>query len=852
MAATINANVQSGKVTVGAGDIAPGTRAVFGGSAIQITSTDLFTEGGSDLKRRAVELTLKNTSAEAIGSTGKIRVTMPSVVSTSDYLYDFRVGNTVETRMGVGTPGNNDGPVSIAQINEPVGVAFGPANTLFTATTGDNRTRVLRQGLVSTVSGGITDAYDVLRFVATDGREQLLVSDPGAHCLRLVTVVSGSVTVAAGSAGSAGNANGVAATARFNTPRGLCLEKGSGPLSGAILVADSGNNLIRRCEYTVNSSGLQITNVGNRITTVTNPYDVAQNEQGDIGVTEPVANRVKVYVGGGSNAPIFGGVSGDVVGLGAAIRFSSPTGITSVGNAFYIADTGNYQVKALLQKPGSQGLLADNWMAARIAGATIGDVDGAGDNKNFYIPRLIASSDTGRLAVSDAGSHKVKEVTVNNQLKFVDNPSGVLGANPSWSNPVGHDAFGVPYIEVDGPLAPGASVSLGKFAFLVPEETTSFRFEVKVSAASETSSPPDGTISDPARGSQKAIVTTIAGGRLLGYTDGTGAGATFSRPNAIELDKNGNAFVIDGSFRVRVMTTGGKVTTIIGTALINGNTNGPGNIARLEQPYGLWVNADGTELFLTETGSGQHRVRRAVRAPGSAIDDPTSWTVSLVAGSTSGGTDGFGSSATFNAPMGIDVMENGTIYVADYGNHRIRTIGKLNGSPASPDDYLVETLTGSSAGFADGSYGASQFNSPLDVAAMPGNRIAVADQGNSRIRLINLNDFTVSTLVGSGTMSPAVDSDTPTSVNISPRGLAVDKAGYLYVGDQNHIRRVAPNGSTRTIAGGGTSNLDGTGYDVFVSGGILRRGIAVRPDGNVLYGDGGRVRQIERVISAGG
>lgn len=118
----------------------------------------------------------------------------------------------------------------------------------------------------------------------------------------------------------------------------------------------------------------------------------------------------------------------------------------------------------------------------------------------------------------------------------------------------------------------------------------------------------------------------------------------------------------------------------------------------------------------------------------------------LVAGEGAAGfKDGLFYSALFHSPKGMALNSDGSIlYVTDQENHCIRMIDLKHSNS-------VSTLTGTGKpGFADGSLSLAAFNSPNALVYLPGDHLAVGDNGNFRIRLIDLKSKTVSTLVGTG------------------------------------------------------------------------------------------------------
>jgi serine/threonine-protein kinase len=213
----------------------------------------------------------------------------------------------------------------------------------------------------------------------------------------------------------------------------------------------------------------------------------------------------------------------------------------------------------------------------------------------------------------------------------------------------------------------------------------------------------------------------------------------------------------------------------------------------------------------------------------------------LAGGSEAGYTDGPGTKAFFRTPANLAADAAGNVYVADTNNHRIRLIHP---------DGMVGTLAGQLkpgmvSGYADGPVAESKFNSPRSVAVDGAGTVYVADTGNQRIRAISPAGQ-VTTLAG-GSSEPGYKDGKGAEARFSyPSDLAVDAAGTLYVADTaNHcIRKVTPDGTVTTLAGAGTA-----GYADGPLGEAQFRapeGIAVDSAGNIYVADTGnqRIREI--------
>ncbi|MCI0339247.1 MAG: hypothetical protein L0226_16875, partial [Acidobacteria bacterium] len=157
------------------------------------------------------------------------------------------------------------------------------------------------------------------------------------------------------------------------------------------------------------------------------------------------------------------------------------------------------------------------------------------------------------------------------------------------------------------------------------------------------------------------------------------------------------------------------------------------------------------------------------------VPGPASSSVSTFAGSSGnpGFIDGAGASTQFSNLAGIAAGSGDVVYVADAGNHSIRRVAS---------DGAVTTLAGNGApGFFDGQGSGAWFNNPQGVAVDSAGNIYVADTGNHSIRRV-ATDGSVTTVAGDGT-SGFVNGNGASARFNSPRGVAVDNQGQIYVAD---------------------------------------------------------------------
>jgi sugar lactone lactonase YvrE len=302
---------------------------------------------------------------------------------------------------------------------------------------------------------------------------------------------------------------------------------------------------------------------------------------------------------------------------------------------------------------------------------------------------------------------------------------------------------------------------------------------------------------------------TVAGSGRMGAGDGPSETATFSFPHSVLPLPDGSALVSDcGNNAMRHISVDARGRFTVQRVGARGFT--------WLRPRGLAQLPDGGVLVCD---SGHNRIR-LLAADGS---------VRVFAGSGRKGlVDGPAATASFDTPSGVWVCADGTVLVADTGNHCIRTI--------SADGLVVATLAGcGKAGSMDGPAGGASFDKPSAVLALGGalggmdggeSVVYVADAGNHCVRMIvsgvnrqNPATHTVGTLCGRAGAPGQADGPLEDARLGQPTGLAVLADGTLAVSDSvnNNIRCV--NFETHTIstlAGGadrGWGLVDGPGRE---------------------------------------
>ncbi len=313
-------------------------------------------------------------------------------------------------------------------------------------------------------------------------------------------------------------------------------------------------------------------------------------------------------------------------------------------------------------------------------------------------------------------------------------------------------------------------------------------------------------------------IDTYAGTGAAGFS-GDGGPATAAKingPYAVTADLTGNVYFGDhGNFRLRKINSSGIISTIAGNGS-SGYTGdgGPSVSAKVGYIKGICLDVAGN-IYFTDDYSVVRKI------------DITSGVITTVAGigTSAGGftTDGIQATASklYN-PIGITFDNSGNLLIADQLNSRIRKVTMSTGI------ITTICGNGSVGGTGDGGPAtAALVNYPAGVAVSLTGNIYIADFGNNRIRKINTagNISSITYPVATGSYGYSGDGGPSTAAHIYyPYGVATDTGGNIYISDQNNntIRKINPFGIISSYVGYGF--LAGTGTGAFGGDGGLATG----------------------------
>lgn len=286
------------------------------------------------------------------------------------------------------------------------------------------------------------------------------------------------------------------------------------------------------------------------------------------------------------------------------------------------------------------------------------------------------------------------------------------------------------------------------------------------------------------------FISTIAGNGDTNYAgDGVLAtNAAINFPSGVAADALGNIYFSDGlNNRIRKVDTNGYIRLVAGGIGGFGGDGGLATSARLNLPAGLALDAVGN-LYIADFAN--ERIRKV----------GTNGIIKTVAGNggiNSTGDGGPATSATIYGPRGVASDAVGTLYIADYFNHRVRKVA-TNG--------IITTVAGNGQpGYSGDGVAAvsSQLYYPEGVALDTSGNLYIADSYNNRVRVVTTNGI-INTVAGSGSYGASGDGGLATNATLTrPSAVAFDVAGNLYVADEynSRVRKIDTSGFICTVAG---------------------------------------------------
>ena len=599
-------------------------------------------------------------------------------------------GGTVTTIAGTGVAGfSGDGKSAVnAQLNFPYGLALDSAGNVYVADLGNQRVRrISPDGVITTVAGtgrkasspdGAAPTDTSLlspRNVAVDAAGNLYIAEFEGHRVRKLTPDGKLSTVAGtGVAGWSGDGSRAPA-AQIDYPAGMAFDR-----AGALYVADSGNNAVRKL-YADGTIGTVLGR--NPGTPLYNPLAVAVDPAGTLYVGDSTfmvrafttAGRWIGYAGTG--VPSFSGDGGSAAS--AALNSVNDLAADLNGNLF-IAD--GVRLRRVDPVGNIVTVAGDGYVHS------VGD-GGPATMAQLYQPSAPTLDSAGNLFIADSGTERVRQVIRDGTVTTLAG-TGAAARGAADGSPAGSVALNTPM-----------GVAMDSSGNVLVADTYNHRVVMVT----------------PAR-----AIRTVAGTGTSGASpDGTGPlVAQLRGPRAVCADRTGNLYIVDTSnHRVLRLAPGGTLQTAAGNGSRgSAGDDGAARFAQLDTPSACATDSAGN-LFIADTAN--HAIRKV---------NPAGM-ISTVAGTGVAGRsweEEVATEAGLYAPRGVVVDDMGDIFIADTGNHRIRQV--------TPDGR-IHTIAGSgAAGFSgdDGAAAGALLNGPQGLFLDGAGDLYFADTGNNRIR----------------------------------------------------------------------------------------------------------------------
>lgn len=477
----------------------------------------------------------------------------------------------------------------------------------------------------------------------------------------------------------------------------------------------------------------------------------------------------------------------------APLNSPSGTAFDSEGNLYIVSSGGN-----AVRKVDKNGIITT--VAGNGKMGYSGD-NGLAINATFCRPEGIAIDKDGNLYISDYG---------NNVVRKIEKSSGIISTvagnkNLNYPAPIGDE----------GPAT--SALIRAPRGLAIDSQGNMFICDSYNNAVRKVDT--------------KGIITTFVGNEFVGT------------PSGIAIDPLGNIYIADrGLNEVLRIDTKGAVSTFAGNRNLDYSSaigdGGPAIKARLVGPTGVTLDKEGNVFICELFGNVVRKV------------DKTG-TITTVAGSykqnqdNSGyeGDGGAATSALLSSPEYLAIDKDDNIIITDNGNNLIRKVDKAG---------IITSIAGngSLSLFGDNSEAVSaSFSDPYRIAADAAGNLYISDSGNNAVRKIDTKGV-ITTVAGHGIAGYKGDKGPATSAELNfPDGVTIDKAGNLYICDQdnNVIRKVDTAGIITTIAGNGKRGYSGDGKSAIAASLAGPEDIAIDSVGNIYICDTGNnvIRKVD-------
>jgi hypothetical protein len=496
-------STDSGAITYGGSCSSSTTIAVSGNNTITLNSLSNGTYADCTI---TVSEKMRTKKSETTLS-GSITITSFTVSSSNDTTTSDTTEPTIAEVTAVTTPTNDSTPDYTFSSDETGTITYGGdcSSSTTSANSGNNTITLVSLSTgrsysnctitVTDTAGNISNTLSLSSFFVAE----LM----GGSMQGLELSLSKVVTRFAGTAGTSGSSNGTGTAASLNMPVGITTDGTN------LYVADRANHLIRKI---VISTGVVTTVAGT-------------------------------------------GSSGSVDGTGTGASLNQPIGITTDGTNLYVVDGANHLIRKIVISTG---------VVTKVAGTgSSGSADGTGTAASFNSPVGITTDGTN-LYVADYANEIIRKIVIATGV--VTTVAGTA-LNQGNKNDTGADA------EFNGPRG----ITTDGTNLYVADAVNHLIRKIVISTG---------------------VVSTVAGTGSSGSSNGTGTSASFNEPSGITTDGT-NLYVGDGENHLirQIVISTGVVTTVAGTGS-SGSVDGTGTGASISRPYA--VTTDGTDLYVSE------------------------------------------------------------------------------------------------------------------------------------------------------------------------------------------------------------------------------------------------------------